>query len=93
MNPSKRQLQYLQRNKVNLLFFYSLRTYIAQPFAKGSTIRLMEDYGSIPQFKESLHGAPELKNGVMKVSSSSAISSALEDFDSQEYIKGNNEKN
>ena len=67
-----------------------IRTYIAQPFAKGSTIRLMEDYGSIPQFKESLHGAPELKNGVMKVSSSSAISSALEDFDSQEYIKGNN---
>ena len=66
------------------------RTYIAQPFAQGSTIRLMEDYGSIPQFKETLHGSPELKNSVMKVSGSSAISSALEDFDSQEYIKENN---
>ena len=67
-----------------------MRTYIAQPFAQGSTIRLMEDYGGIPQFKETLHGAPELKSSVMKVSGSSAISSALEDFDSQEYIKENN---
>lgn len=66
------------------------RTYIAQPFAQGSTIRLMEDYGSIPQFKESLHGDPELKNPVMKLSGSSSISSVLEDFDSQEYIKQNN---
>ena len=67
------------------------RTYIAQPFAQGSTIRLMEDYGGIPQFKETLHGTPELKNsGVVKVSASSAISSALEDFDSQDYIKENN---
>ena len=66
------------------------RTYIAQPFAQGSTIRLMEDYGGIPQFKETLHGAPELKSSVMKISGSSAISSALEDFDSQEYIKENN---
>lgn len=66
------------------------RTYIAQPFAQGSTIRLMEDYGGIPQFKETLHGAPELKSNVMKISGSSAISSALEDFDSQEYIKENN---
>lgn len=66
------------------------RMYIAQPFAQGSTIRLMEDYGGIPQFKETLHGAPELKNSVLKVSGSSAISSALEDFDSQDYIKENN---
>lgn len=66
------------------------RTYIAQPFAQGSTIRLMEDYGGIPQFKETLHGAPELKSNVMKISGSSAISSALEDFDSQKYIKENN---
>lgn len=66
------------------------RLYIAQPFAQGSTIRLMEDYGGIPQFKETLHGAPELKSSVMKVSGSSAISSALGDFDSQEYIKQNN---
>ena len=66
------------------------RTYIAQPFAQGSTIRLMEDYGGIPQFKETLHGMPELKSTVLKVSGSSAISSALEDFDSQDYIKENN---
>ena len=66
------------------------RMYIAQPFAQGSTIRLMEDYGGIPQFKETLHAAPEMKNTTMKVTGTSAISSALGDFDAQDYIKENN---
>ena len=33
----------------------TMRTYIAQPFIYGSTIRLMEDVGGIPMFKETLH--------------------------------------
>lgn len=31
------------------------RDYIAQPFAYSSTIRLLEDVGGLPMFKESLH--------------------------------------
>lgn len=37
------------------------RTYIAQPFVYGSTIKLVEDVGGIPMFKESLHMAPGLQ--------------------------------
>lgn len=51
-----------------------LRTYIAQPFVPGSTIRLLEDVGGIPQFKESIHGAEEIKkNPIIKVSSTSSL--------------------
>ena len=57
------------------------RTYIAQPFSIGSTIRLLEDYGGIPQFKESIRTAPEIKhNNIMKVSGSSSMMSAMLDF-------------
>lgn len=48
------------------------RTYIAQPFVPNSSIRLLEDVGGIPQFKEAVHQAPELRHlGNVKVSSSS----------------------
>lgn len=55
------------------------RTYIAQPFAPGSTIRLLEDLGGIPQFKESIHGNIELKrnNGVVKLSGSSTMTNIM----------------
>lgn len=56
------------------------RTYIAQPFVRGSTIRLMEDVGGIPQFKESIHTAPEIKrNGIIKVSGASTMSNDIRD--------------
>ncbi len=38
------------------------RDYICQPFVFGSTIRLVEDVGALPMFKESLHIAPTLNH-------------------------------
>lgn len=62
-----------------------LRTYIAQPFVPGSTIRLLEDVGGIPQFKESIHGADEIKKSpIIKVSAASSIMGNMDaviDFD------------
>lgn len=56
------------------------RIYIAQPFNPGSTIRLMEDMGGIPQFKESLHIAPEMKNNTcIKMTGSSIMSNNIND--------------
>ena len=57
------------------------RTYFAQPFIPGSTIRLVEDMGGVPQFKESLHMAPELKNNtIIKMSGASSMTNSLDDF-------------
>lgn len=57
------------------------RTYIAQPFSIDSSIRLLEDVGGIPQFKESIHAAPEIKhNNIIKVSGASSMMSATLDF-------------
>ena len=39
----------------------SMKSYICQPFAVGSKIRLLEDIGGPPQYKESIHIAPEMK--------------------------------
>ena len=52
----------------------SSRNCIAQPFAVGSKIRLLEDLGGVPQFKESLHMAPEMKrNAALKTSGASSL--------------------
>lgn len=57
------------------------RLYFAQPFIPGSTIRLVEDMNGIPQFKESLHMAPELKNNtIIKMSGASSMTNTLDDF-------------
>lgn len=55
-----------------------LRTYIAQPFVPGSTIRLLEDVGGIPQFKESIHGAEEINKKApnIKISAASSLMSS-----------------
>lgn len=56
------------------------RLYIAQPFTPGSTIRLMTDMGGIPQFKESIHTAPEIKhNTSIKMSGSSILANSMND--------------
>jgi hypothetical protein len=53
------------------------REYIAQPFSKESSIRLIADLGGIPQFKESLHIAPELKrNTCIKTTGAASIMSS-----------------
>ena len=52
------------------------RTYIAQPFVPGSTIRLMSDVGGIPQFKESIHGIADIgkqSNTIIKTSGASSM--------------------
>lgn len=56
------------------------RVYIAQPFI-GRGIRLMEDMGGIPQFKESLHISPEFNRGntCIKVSGASVMSNSIND--------------
>ena len=54
------------------------RLYMAQPFALNSTIRLVEDVGMAPQFKESLHTKPELqKNSIVKISGASIMSNNI----------------
>jgi hypothetical protein len=66
------------------------RTYFAQPFIPGSTIRLVEDVNGIPQFKESLHMAPELKNNtIIKMSGASSMTNSLDDFLDEEVDSTN----
>ena len=57
------------------------RTYIAQPFSPGSSIRLIEDMGGIPQFKESIHTAPELRknNTCIKMTGVSTMTNSIDD--------------
>lgn len=65
----------------------SLRSYICQPFAVGSKIRLLEDLGGVPQFKESIHMAPEIKrNSAIKTSGASSM------FDFNNVLDTNEEK-
>lgn len=57
------------------------RNYIAQPFVYGSGIRLVEDYGTVPMFKESLHQNVDINRVVsIRTSSSSAISGVTNDY-------------
>lgn len=60
------------------------RNYIAQPFMYGSSIRLVEDYGAVPMFKESLHQNQDINRVVsIRTSSSSAISGVTREALSQ----------
>ena len=56
------------------------RTYIVQPFVPGNTMRLVEDYGGIPQFKDSLHTAIDLNRGassIVKISGASSMTESM----------------
>jgi len=56
------------------------RFYMAQPFALNSTIRLVEDVGCAPAFRESLHVRPELqRNSIVKVSGASIMTNNIND--------------
>ena len=82
------------------------RLYIAQPFIPNSKIRLMEDIGGIPQFKETIHGNPEIKrNTIIKISGASSMNN-IDDlidikpediekntFSKQSYTLGTEENN
>ena len=52
------------------------RTYIVQPFVSGNTMRLVEDYGGIPQFKESIHTQLDMNrfgSSVVKITGASSM--------------------
>ena len=52
------------------------RTYIVQPFVPGNTMRLVEDFGGIPQFKETLHTQLDMNrvnNSIVKISGASSM--------------------
>lgn len=56
----------------------SERTYFAQPFMQGSTIRLMEDLGGIPQYKDSLHMSPDLNTKtIVKTTGASSLTNEI----------------
>jgi hypothetical protein len=54
------------------------RTYIVQPFIPGNTMRLVEDVGGIPQFKESIHTQLDMNragSSIVKISGASSMTS------------------
>ena len=56
------------------------RTYIVQPFVPGNTMRLVEDYGGIPQFKDTLHTAIDLNrraSSIVKISGASSMTESM----------------
>ena len=56
------------------------RTYIVQPFVPGNTMRLVEDIGGIPQFKESLHTQLDMNragSSVIKISGASSLTESM----------------
>ena len=68
------------------------RTYIAQPFYQNSTIRLVEDLGGIPQFKESIHTLPQMNNGssIVKISGASSMTNNITDV-INDFVEEENE--
>ena len=63
--------------------------YICQPFAVGSKIRLLEDIGGPPQYKESIHMAPEIKRSPALATSSATLYAFDNVLDSSEDKKDN----
>lgn len=52
------------------------RTYIVQPFVSGNTMRLVEDYGGVPQFKESIHTQLDMNrmgSSIIKISGATTM--------------------
>lgn len=77
----KDENRYMTFNRVKMRDKASARSYIAQPFVPGSTIRLQEDVGGIPQFKESLHMAPGMKYNTtcVKMTGASVMTNSIND--------------
>ena len=56
------------------------RTYIAQPFVPGNTMRLVEDINGIPQFKETLHVQLDMNrmgSSVIKISGANSMTEEM----------------
>jgi hypothetical protein len=69
----------------------STRDYIAQPFLPDNPIRLVEDIGGVPQFKESLHNVDIKSNGIIKLSGAASITpdKLIDVIDTEESMKDN----
>lgn len=72
-------LCYITMNRIKMRDKGSDRSYIAQPFLPDNPIRLVEDIGGIPQFKETLHNAELKHNPVIKMSGSASLTQNLTD--------------
>ena len=65
---------YMTFNRIKMRDKGSTRDYIAQPFLPGSEIRLIEDVGGIPQFKESIHNLELRPTTSIRMSGASSLS-------------------
>lgn len=71
---------YMTFHRIKMRGKGSTRDYIAQPFLPGeNSIRLLEDLGGMPQFKESIHGMPSLPltSGNVKMDGASSLNSII----------------
>lgn len=80
------QCKYMTFNRVKERGKCSPRSYIAQPFLPGdNSIRLVEDIGSYPQFKETLHGPSlPMTSGNVKMDGSSSLNSVINSEDKKD---------
>ena len=72
---------YMTFHRVKMRDKGSTREYIAQPFYPDNPIRLIEDYGGVPQFKESIHTVPGMvqnNSNHIKVDGTSALSNVID---------------
>ena len=85
-------MMYMTFHRVKMRDKGSTREYIAQPFYPDNPIRLIEDYGGVPQFKESIHTVPGMvqnNSNHIKVDGTSALSNVidLEDTNDNAFAK------
>ena len=66
-------LCYMTFHRIKMRGKGSVRDYIAQPFLPDNSIRLVEDLGGVPQFRESLHTAEIKSSTCIKLSGSASI--------------------
>ena len=66
-------LCYITFHRIKMRDKGSQRDYIAQPFLPDNPIRLVEDIGSIPQFKETLHTAEIRSSNCIKLSGAASM--------------------
>lgn len=72
-------MMYMCFHRIKMRDKGSLRDYIAQPFLPDNGIRLVEDIGGIPQFKESLHITEIKNNSCIKISGAASMSDNIID--------------
>lgn len=72
-------VMYMAFHRIKMRDKGSTRDYIAQPFLPDNPIRLVEDFGSIPQFKETLHNIvmPSM-GGHLKMDGTSSLSQIID---------------